>query len=84
MRTLPVVLAVVLVNDAALLLALGVSVPAWLGVLGAALALTVLVVAAVTVGVERETPTNAELQHEIEALRERVAAMENRERRGND
>ncbi|WP_179208108.1 hypothetical protein, partial [Halobacterium hubeiense] len=64
MRTLPVVLAVVVVNDAALLLALDVSVPAWLGVLGAALALTALVAAAVSVGVERETPTNAELQRE--------------------
>ncbi|CQH44786.1 uncharacterized protein HHUB_1079 [Halobacterium hubeiense] len=84
MRTLPVVLAVVVVNDAALLLALDVSVPAWLGVLGAALALTALVAAAVSVGVERETPTNAELQREIEALRERVAALEDRERRGND
>lgn len=84
MRTLPVVLAVVLVNDAALLLALGVSVPAWLGVLGAALALTALVAVAVGAGVERETPTNAELGQEVEQLRERVAALEDRERRGND
>ncbi|MCG1001868.1 MULTISPECIES: hypothetical protein [Halobacterium] len=84
MRTLPVVLAVVLVNDAVLLLALDVSVPTWLVVFGAALALTVPVAVAVGAGVDRETPSRAELQREIQQLRERVATREDGERREND
>ena len=84
MRTLPVVLAVVLVNDALLLLALGVAVPTWLAVLGAALALTVPILVAVGATVERESASNAELQREIEELSERVAALEDGERREND
>ncbi|UHH25253.1 hypothetical protein [Halobacterium noricense] len=84
MRTLPVVLAVVLVNDAVLLLALDVAVPTWLVVLGAAFALTVPILVAVSATVERESASNAELQHEIEGLRERVAALEGGGRREND
>jgi|GEM_PF-1497933 len=84
MRTLPVVLAVVLVNDAVLLVALDVSVPAWLGVLGAALALTALVAVAVGAGVERDPSPAEDAGREIEALRERVAALEDGERREND
>ncbi|MGB9964228.1 hypothetical protein [Halobacterium sp. CBA1126] len=72
MRTLPVVLAVVLVNDAVLLLALDVAVPAWLVVLGGALALTALLLAVVSAGIDDGTPSRAELQREVEALRERV------------
>ncbi|MCD2203287.1 hypothetical protein [Halobacterium sp. KA-6] len=72
MRTLPVVLAVVLVNDAVLLLALDVSVPTWLVVLGAALALTVPILVAVGATVENEAPSRAELQRDVEQLRERV------------
>ncbi len=72
MRTLPVVLAVVLVNDAVLLLALDVAVPTWLVVLGAALALTVPILVAVGATVENEAPSRAELQREVEQLRERV------------
>ncbi len=72
MRTLPVVLAVVLVNDAVLLLALDVAVPTWLVVLGAALALTVPRLVAVGATVENEAPSRAELQREVEQLRERV------------
>lgn len=72
MRTLPVVLAIVLVNDAVLLLALDVAVPTWLVVLGAALALTVLILVAVGATVENEVPSRTELQREVEQLRERV------------
>ncbi|MCD2200177.1 hypothetical protein LPA44_09725 [Halobacterium sp. KA-4] len=72
MRTLPVVLAVVLVNDAVLLLALDVAVPTWLVVLGAALALTVPILVAVGATVENEAPSRAELQRDVEQLRERV------------
>jgi hypothetical protein len=72
MCTLPVVLAVVLVNDAVLLLALDVAVPTWLVVLGAALALTVPILVAVGATVENEAPSRAELQREVEQLRERV------------
>jgi hypothetical protein len=77
MRTLPVVLAVVLVNDAVLLLALDVAVPAWLVVLGGALALTVPILVAVGATVEDESASRADRRRELERLRERVEALEN-------
>lgn len=84
MRTLPVVLAVVLVNDVVLLLALDVAVPPWLVVLGAALALTAPVLAAVRGTVGGGTLSRAEQQREVERLRERVTALEGDGRRGNN
>ncbi|NIB98353.1 hypothetical protein [Halobacterium sp. R2-5] len=72
MRTLPVVLAVVLVNDAVLLLALDVAVPAWLVVLGGALALAVPVLVAVGATVGETPPSRAELQRQVEQLREQI------------
>jgi hypothetical protein len=73
MRTLPLVLLVVLVNDAVLLLALDVPVPAWLGVLGGALALTVPLFAVADATADGSgPPTRAELEGELDALRERV------------
>lgn len=78
MRTLPTVLAVVLVNDAALLLLLDVTAPVWTVVLGGALVLTAAVLAIVSVGVEDsdEAPSRRELEAEVEALRERVDDLE--------
>lgn len=78
MRTLPTVLAVVLVNDAALLVFLDVTAPSWTIVLGGALVLTAAVVAIVSVGVDDpdEAPSRRELEGEVEALRERVDALE--------
>ncbi|MFB6269517.1 MAG: hypothetical protein ABEH83_06210 [Halobacterium sp.] len=75
--TLPVVLAVVLVNDAVLLVALDVDVPAWLAVGGAAVALTGLFALVVTTTVDGDSPpSRAELQQEVAALRDRVAELE--------
>lgn len=77
MRTLPLVLAVVLVNDAVLLLALDVAVPAWLVVGGVALVLTVLLAVLVTASVdETKSPSSAELQRQVQALRERVDELD--------
>lgn len=77
MRTLPLVLAVVLLNDAVLLLALDVAVPAWLAVAGGALTLTALFGVFVTVGVdEAASPSNREVQRQVKALRDRVDALE--------
>lgn len=84
MRTLPVVLAVVFVNDALLVLALDITVPTWLLVLGAAVALALPVAAIVGASVERETPTETERDESIQQLRQRVAALEAGERREND
>lgn len=73
MRTLPVVLAVVLVNDAVLLLALDVAVPVWLAVLGGAVGLTTLLGVVVTAAVgENDSPAASELRRDVERLRERV------------
>lgn len=77
MRTLPLVLTALLVNDALLLLALDVTVPTWLVVVGVALAFTVAVLLAVGVGVEaEERPSNADLDADVASLRDRVATLE--------
>jgi hypothetical protein len=83
MRTLPVVLAVVLVNDAVLLLALDVTIPSWLAVLGVAVALTVPILVVVGATVENEAPRAGE-QGDVEQLRERVSALEAAEGRESD
>ena len=78
MRTLPTVLAVVLLNDAALLVVLDLTSPAWTVVLGGALLLTASVFAIVSYGVEDDgsPPSRRELQEEVETLRERVDELE--------
>ncbi|MDH5020585.1 hypothetical protein [Halobacterium rubrum] len=78
MRTLPTVLAVVLLNDAALLVLLDATPPGMTVVLGGTLVSTAAVVAAVSVTGDSETspPSRRELQEDVEALRERVDRLE--------
>ena len=77
MRTLPLVLGVVLLNDALLVLLLDVAVPAWAVVLAASLVLTGAVFAVVEMGAESDgPPSRRKLQREVEALRERVDRLE--------
>jgi hypothetical protein len=80
MRTLALVLTVVLLNDLALLVVLDASVPAWGLVLGGVAALTLPILAVVTVAVdEPEQPTIEDLQADVEALRERIEQLETAE-----
>lgn len=77
MRTLALVLTVVLVNDLALLVVFDASVPAWGYVVGGVVALTLPVLAVVSVVVdEPDQPTVADLQADIESLRDRVDDLE--------
>lgn len=77
MRTLPLLLVALLVNDALLLVLLDASVPAWGFVVGGALALTALILAVVAVAVDKpDRRTVADLQADVEALRERVETLE--------
>jgi len=77
MRTLPTVLAVVLLNDAALLVFLDATSPMWTFVLGVTLVLTAVVFAIVSVGVDDDSPpSRRELQEEVAVLRERVDDLE--------
>ena len=77
MRTLAVVLAVVLLNDAALALLLDVAVPAWTVVVAGTVVATAAVYAVVVFTVEDDDLlTRRELQREVASLRERVAELE--------
>lgn len=77
MRTLALVLTVVLLNDLALLVVLDASVPAWGLVLGGVVALTLPILAVVSVAVdEPDQPTVEDLQADVETLRERVDQLE--------
>lgn len=78
MRTLATVLAVVLVNDAALLVLLDATPPGMTVVLGGTLVLaaTVLVAVSVTGDDEASPPSRRELQENVEALCERVDQLE--------
>jgi uncharacterized membrane protein len=72
-----VVLAVVLLNDAALALLLDVAVPAWTVVVAGTVVATAAVYAVVVVTVEDDDLlTRRELQREVASLRERVAELE--------
>jgi hypothetical protein len=77
MRTLALVLTLVLLNDVALLVVFDATVPAWALVVGGVIALTLPLLAVVSVAVdEPDQPTVANLQADVEALRERVETLE--------
>lgn len=78
MRTLATVLAVVLVNDAVLLVLLDATPPGMTVVLGGTLVLAATVLAAVSVTGDDEAspPSRQELQENVEALCERVDQLE--------
>ena len=79
MRTLPLVVVLLVVNDVALALLLDVQLPGSTVVVGGAIALsaTVLAIVAFTVDDDGDPPTRRELQEEVETLRARVDDLEN-------
>jgi hypothetical protein len=80
MRTLALVLTVVLLNDLALLVVLDAAVPTWGLVLGGVVALTLPILAVVTVAVDEPDQASVEdLQADLDALQQRVEQLEDSE-----
>lgn len=80
MRTLPLVVVLLVVNDLALALLLGVELHGVILVVGAAIALSTTVLAVVAFAVDGDDdglPTRRDLEEEVAALRQRVERLEN-------
>lgn len=77
MRTLPLVVSIVALNDVALVFLLDLAAPTWTLLLGGSVALTATVfgVLAVTVD-DNAPPSRRELAEDLATLRERVDALE--------